>query len=305
VESKFLWGAIGEPVYDKFVIQEKIKMLQTRRENATEEKQVEYDKKIKAAPSIKVKRIKADACVFCGKSGTIPAKDVVSSSFTNFDLMQNLTSNTICDYCACCMKNSKFRFSNWIAYNSKVQYFGRNEIGKILFFKHELPFAVYVTTSFKKLGHLKAVLNFSANNYEVQFEETKVFFQQEIMTKPWEIMGELYSIPKEEEEKKQAKSFFTKAEIRTGNYSYSRVIDYGRKKWQEKEKVLREYRGNPAFELLVYALNQEKLGINKEREKNGKRKSKSTAKRRGKADDGKRLNLSDLEVDSVGQCKWF
>ena len=59
------------------------------------------------------------------------------------------------------------------------------------------------------------------------FEEVGVMFDRPEWIERSQLMELLYSVPVSEQAKKQPRSFFTKEQIKTGNYEHSRIRQFG------------------------------------------------------------------------------
>lgn len=251
------------------------------------------------------KYAKEETCWLCGVYvGNIRKGDVVGTGFTNWDRACRPESGAVCDYCWTCLRSEyarKLRSSNWLATQQGIEFFKRDGIAKMLFDDKQVPFCFYVTTSFKKLGAIKVSVQTDSARFIVQFEELPVMFSCEHV-ELFETMQLLYSIPKEEEEKKQPKSFFTKAEIQTGDFQFHRMREFGIDEWRIKNEILGKWRGSGVFGLLLYAVSQEKFGRNKVKGITNGSKSK---RKPIQASCGKRHNLSGLACDRQGQYVFF
>lgn len=264
------------------------------------------------------KEIEEDVCFICGvHSGTIRKADTISSGFTNWDRCSNTVSKAVCLPCYSVMKYKegkvpKLRQSSWVATMDSITWLQRGDIAEQLFAANILmPFCFYVTTSFKKLGHLKVALNYDQSRFTVQFEEISVQFDREAHRELYDTMRLFYSMPAGEEEKKQPKSFFTKEEIRTGNYQPHRIREFGIAEWREKDAIIAQFRGDPVLDLLLWSLNQEALGRERivfekparKGEKLGKTKKGAGEKR--PVPDRDANNICCLACDRLGQYLLF
>jgi hypothetical protein len=220
-------------------------------------------------------------CAFCGIApGAVPVKNVFGDGFTNWDRMRSPNSSQVCLACWTCFRSEharKLRTSAWVASKNGILYLKRGHVACALFAEKETPFVFYVTTSFKKIGVAKVQLNYSAERFVVQFEEIPTTVEPAIHGPLFVQMSAFYSVPAcdakkfeayqaaqatpaeggDEEEKKKSppSAFFTKEEIRTGEYQPHRIREYGIEEWRAAEEKFREYRGQPIFELLVFSLN--------------------------------------------------
>lgn len=303
--TELLYHALGQPDIDKYLVEQRIKMLEQRRKpGINDDKTNKAIKEATGAPFIP--RCPVALCCFCGVyDGSLPAKKIISSGFTNVDLLRNPNSEVVCDYCVVAIKTLRLRQSSWVATLKGITYLSRDQLGQLLFGVITPPFIFNITTSFKKLGQIKAPMNDAIEQFMIQFEDEQVAFNPAIAKPIYKIMQKMYSIPSDDE-RKNALGFFTKTEMRTGDYKYGRIKQYGQERWEKGESILRRHRNAPFFKVLLHALNQEKLGIASHL-KPKKEKTNGTAKkaRKGPVADSKGSGLPDLEIDSMGQCKWF
>ena len=234
---------------------------------------------------------KKDICCVCGVyQGDIQKKDAFGSVYTNFDRLQG-SSDTVCDCCYVMLKERRLRISSWIVTENKLYCYKREELEHVIFLDIETPFCCYITTSFKKLGQVKVKLNCSSQAFFIQFEETPVWFVPESVKDVYKIMKKQYSILPGEDGKETPKTYFTKQEIRSGDYSYKRIIEYGIEELREDNVELSKFRGGSVFELLLYVLNKG--------ERLGKRSEPKQALSGGGSDNG------GVEVDGLGQYRFF
>lgn len=197
-------------------------------------------------------------CCLCGTPGaTLNKGPSIKNGFTNLDYLKVPGSPAICSACAYVFTEKRLRTSSWLVNAEKMVWLKREDIWDVLFGATlDPPFAIYVTTSWKKHGSFKTRVNHDWSRFYVQFEETGVVFDREKWVKPAQLMDLLYSIPLSEENKKQSRSFFTKEMIRTGAYDQRRIKAFGIEELLQIEAILDPIRIHPAFGLLVYALNQ-------------------------------------------------
>lgn len=201
-------------------------------------------------------------CAVCGRevSEGVPIKKVVSSSFTDWNILVDMTASHVCKACKWCIKEPKMRRSQYIATEGELIYFKRDDIGKYLFNPPEPPFVFFVTSSYKKHGSFRARVNDSRKLFYVQFEDKQILFSPNKYRELFELMKRMYLI------------FNKVMEIGKGDYIHKRVFEYGLSNWKRDEAILQRYRGSQVFELLVYALNKPAEAIKKlEDAKNGNR----------------------------------
>jgi hypothetical protein len=183
-------------------------------------------------------------CALCAQPlASEPLK--VSDAFTNFDRLRFPGSDLVCPACAWCLRTPQLRRGSWIASMEGLRYLQRPAISGALFNPPEPPFAIYVTTSFKKHGFFKARVNLSRACFYVQFEEVGVEFEPPRWTAVGEALWNLYA------------AGFSKRELLHGDYNQRKVRLFGREAWWAFEELLRPRRPESAFGLLVHSLYRE------------------------------------------------
>lgn len=246
-------------------------------------------------------------CAFCGiGQGVVRFKDVFGSGFTNQDRLSNPTSDYVCMPCWGCFRSEnarQLRISSWIATQHDIVFLKRDMIADVLFCEKATPFCFYVTSSFKKIGAAKVSTNNDSRHFVLQFEEIPIVVDCNEHKPLFDVIDLFYSIPESEIEKKQPSSFFTKDEMRTGNYKFHRIREFGIEEWREKESVIRKYRGSAILELLLLVVNQAPSGREKNGGNNGK--EKNTSRKSRPVREGKRPDLSNMVCDRLGQGLLF
>lgn len=199
----------------------------------------------------------AGACCLCGAANAkLDRKPFIKEGFTNLDRLMAPESPAICEACAYMFVLPKLRQSSWAATESHMIWLRREDLWDLLWSPPAPPFALYVTTSYKKHGSFKTRVNHSQKSYYIQFEEIGVTFLPQQLRRLADTMEMLYSVPAQDEGKANPISFFTKDEIHSGRYNQGRIKRYGITAFAEAEAILRAQRDTPAFGLLVYALNK-------------------------------------------------
>jgi len=212
------------------------------------------------SPAVKIEPTNS-FCAVCGKeiSEGVPTKKVVSSSFTDWNILVDMTASHICKACTWCIKEPKMRRSQYIATEHELIYFKRDDIEKYLFNPPEPPFVFFITSSYKKHGSFRARMNDSQKLFYIQFEDRQILFSPNKYRNLFELMKKMYLV------------FNKTQEIGKGDYIQKRVFEYGLKQWQQDEAILKQYRGSQVFELLLYALNKPEEAKKKQEKKNGNR----------------------------------
>jgi len=185
-------------------------------------------------------------CAVCGRgiSEGVPIKKVVSSSFTDWNFLADMTASHVCAACTWCIKEPKMRRSQYIATENELIFFKREDIEAYLFDPPEPPFVFFVTSSYKKHGSFRARVNDSRHLFYIQFEDRQILFSPNKYRELFNTMKRVYTV------------FNKMKEIAKGDYIQKRVRDYGIQKWRKDEEILKQHRGSQVFELLLYALNK-------------------------------------------------
>lgn len=185
-------------------------------------------------------------CAVCGKaiSEGVPIKRVVSSAFTDWNMLADMTASHVCAACTWCIKEPKMRRSQYIATEGELIYFKRDDIEKHLFTPPATSFVIFITSSYKKHGSFRARVNDSQKLFYIQFEDRQILFSPSKYRDMFGLMEKMYAV------------FNKTREIGKGDYIQKRVMEYGLKEWRRDEAILKQYRGSQVFELLLYALNK-------------------------------------------------
>ena len=210
-------------------------------------------------------------CCICGQDTEIGFKTknfIKAARFTNYDLMNDINSDVICENCACCMKEVKLRHSSFVASHKGIIYFCKNDIENILFNISDYvegEFVVCITRSFKKPNSFRARVNNDTKKFFIREEDDEYVFDVQKMHNVYEVINELYL-------------YYNKDEIKTGAYNTKQIRKYlGIDKTLELDNKIKDYRNSKQFDLLLHILNSEKRNeIVKQRlqeEKNAKKSS--------------------------------
>lgn len=201
-------------------------------------------------------------CCLCGApNGSLDRKPFVKDGFTNLDRLAAPDSPAICPPCAYIFVNPKLRQSSWIMTEERAIWLKREDIWHYLFDECPAPPTVwYVTTSYKKHGSFKSRVNYSKACTYIQYEETGVSFRHDYWRPVADAVQLLYSVPKEDEGKANPRTFFTKDEILHDTFSQPHIRAFGVDEFMALSGLLRQYRPQPGFGLVVYAANRTNLG---------------------------------------------
>lgn len=190
-----------------------------------------------------VRRLEEPAlCAICGeRTGDVDVRDVTGNAFTQYDLLRARDSPGACEACAWAKAQKEFRWSHWVVSPAGLRKFKWFEAEEVLFNPPEPPFAIYCTTSMKKIGALFTPVNHSREGFTVQMEMTPVAFNPARAEPVLETIKVLRGHK------------FTEAEMISGHYKQAKMMQAGPLVVMEAEEVLVPERSSGLVELLVYA----------------------------------------------------
>lgn len=215
---------------------------------------------------LELEEVKTD-CMLCGKEIEKGAKlkKVVSSKFTDYDLFININGTHICKECATCIKTRKLRTNNIIADKCNLYLLNKNDLEEYLFNIDKYvkgEFIVGITQSFKKHNSYRCKVNEDTDIFYIREEDKEYEFNRIKLRELYRKLNEAYL-------------YFQKDEILTGQYSITRIQEFGIKKFQAYEQKFKKFRNTHQFNLLVYILNSARRNeIVKERVKKQKEEQK-------------------------------
>lgn len=95
-------------------------------------------------------------CVICGiRSVTGHTQGIFSDNFTMFSSLN--PGNGLCEYCYAFFKNQAFRKRSWVATGDSVIFLSAKESRKYIIEPPPPPFFIYVTSTGKRMGWLRAM----------------------------------------------------------------------------------------------------------------------------------------------------
>ena len=180
-------------------------------------------------------------CCVCGKETDVGYKFSLSENFTGFSYLK--FGNLLCPYCYTFMKNQNFRKRCWLVTEKEIVFLKKSECLPHILNPPEIPFAFYITKSFKKQGFLSGLqyVNFNWDRYYILTDFADIVFVE------LEIAKEMDSLIKFLREKKVSKN-----QLITGDYgmfSYKKAINGG---WEDKIEKSKKYAREPLWEVLCY-----------------------------------------------------
>lgn len=140
---------------------------------------------------------------------------------------------------------NRLRFTNFTATEYELCEFKRDGIIEHLLNPPEPPFVFCITRSYKKQNAIRARVNYSKEQFHVRIEDEELLFEP---VKALPIHADLKSLL----------GTFSKTEIALGNYRPKRIESFGMNDLLTIEQRISKWRGHPMFELLLYALTDQK-----------------------------------------------
>jgi len=139
-------------------------------------------------------------CVFCGTytEAGYPAK--LKTNFTGYSYLQ--AGEVICPYCYELYNNEQYRKNMWFVTEHEFKFFKRTEAKQILLNDLEVPFAIYLTKTWKKQGWIRLMdkVNYSLDTFFVGFDYDVILVKRKKLNKYLSLLSELLAkkIPKSE-----------------------------------------------------------------------------------------------------------
>ncbi len=228
------------------------------------------------------------ACCKTEQKQGIETKKIVSSNFTNWDIV---SGKYLCEACANLLKgefSTELRRTSFIVYENELLKVKNDKLLKKLLNIKSVPFSIGVTFSYKKHNAFRCVLNNDKDIFLVRVEDELIEFNKEKVIVLLNLMKDLYL------------TYFTKEEIRKGKYNTFNIKKFGYEKFSTIESKLKKERGTGIFNLLIDLLPSElRVQTNKKIkdiekiEKNKNKEDKNETKRSRKKECN--FTLFDLE----------
>lgn len=174
-------------------------------------------------------------CVVCGDYTEHGNKIDFSSNFTAWSLLQE--GNCICEHCYTLCRDQTYRRNSWVASKEGVKLLKRDQILKTMLEPPEPPFAIYATSTGKKQGFLRLIRKpaMSKKQYFIAFDDFLLFVDTNLLREMVEVATEAVNLK------------FKKYELKEP--SMDKWIKY-----KELCKKIEEYRENPLWDLVVWAV---------------------------------------------------
>ncbi len=201
-----------------------------------------------APPAEGPRRLKTPGiCCVCGeREGDVDARDVVGGNFTRLHLLRRRDSPAVCEACAWAKGHAPLRRSHWLACPSTgLLLFKWTEAAPILMHPPEPPFAVYLTTSWQKIGVLMTPVNVHRSPYELLLEE---------MVLAWDVQALAPIL----EHVRTLRTWFGEGEILSSRYTSAHIVKCGVERWEELEAQVSPWRPSHHLEVLAYLARKTK-----------------------------------------------
>ena len=118
-------------------------------------------------------------CIFCGQHTDYGHPGKLKTKFTGYSYLQS--GEVICPYCYELYNNEEYRKKMWLATEHEFKTFKRNEAKEILLSSLPVPFAVYLTKTWKKQGWITLMdkVNYSTETFFVGLDYDIVFVEKQ------------------------------------------------------------------------------------------------------------------------------
>jgi len=130
-------------------------------------------------------------CIFCGQYSNQGHQAKLKTKFTGYPYLQS--GDVICPFCFELYNNEEYRKSMWIVSNNEFKFFKRADAKEILLSQLSVPFAIYLTKTWKKQGWITLMdkLNYNAEKFFVGFDYDVIFVERKKMVEYFNLISEL------------------------------------------------------------------------------------------------------------------
>lgn len=184
-------------------------------------------------------------CFLCGEkmSHGIHVSKLFSNVFTDWNSGKSRKSQFVCPACSFTILTSPKRHAlrnfSHVANHEKLLLPNREELRELILNPPDPPFVINIAVSQKKHICFKSQVNYSQNIFAVMYEEMPVLINKDEFEKLLRLVEHfMYG--------------FTKSEILTGEYNQKKVLDFGIEKWEAFENMVKQYRGNPLLDVVMF-----------------------------------------------------
>ena len=130
-------------------------------------------------------------CVFCGHYSDQGHQAKLKTKFTGYPYLQS--GEIICPFCFELYNNEEYRKSMWVVTNEEFNFFKRADAKEILLSQLSVPFAIYLTKTWKKQGWITLMdkVNYNTENFFVGFDYDVIFVERKKMVEYLNLISEL------------------------------------------------------------------------------------------------------------------
>ena len=130
-------------------------------------------------------------CIFCGEHTDVGHQANLKTNFTGYQYLQ--AGDAICPYCYNLYNDNTYRKNMWYVTKGQFKTFKRAEAKAILLSELEIPFAIYLTKTWKKQGWISLTggVNYDTERFFVGFDYDVVFVEREKLTGYLNLSSEL------------------------------------------------------------------------------------------------------------------
>lgn len=184
-------------------------------------------------------------CYICGQETQCGHRMKPSDAFTAW--AQCAEGDVMCEHCHPLIRTPDFRRRSWLVTSGNIHFATKDDrewIWPMLLDPPEPPFALYVTKSYKKQGHLTLVNYVSTSRTHFWIGAD---FADRAIAADLQQLREWAPIIEFLREQKMPKAALTTGEF--GPHHYKKAIEGG---WVDMVNAARNIAGNPAWEVLVH-----------------------------------------------------
>ena len=130
-------------------------------------------------------------CIFCGLHTDYGHPVKLKTNFTGYPYLQ--AGEVICPFCYELYNNEEYRKNMWLVTEERFRVFKRVEAKEILLSHSPVPFAIYLTKTWKKQGWITLMnrVNYNTKKFFVGFDYDVVLVEREKLTEYFDLISEL------------------------------------------------------------------------------------------------------------------
>ena len=188
---------------------------------------------------------RAGRCVACGMDTTSGTPAQLSNTFTT--AYKLYAGSVLCPHCAPLFKEQSLRRRSWVVSQTEFRYIQRSEWLTTLTEPPEPPFAIYLTLSGQKYGYLSLIRRISTNRdrywLATDWQESPLLIHRAQLAELIPIVQQLRArgVPK--------------TQLLTAQFNPTTVAKAIKEGWDTMLGTIEHLRGNPTWEVIVYAVD--------------------------------------------------